>query len=157
LYAPLIDTTGQGNSLYQDPDAVRILVNGYIDENRASIEKFLSGLRDVARAIKASASPGGATDLYDKAANLIYPLTPSEADPTNAATFRSQMVSAFCGGGGGTGVVSVAARFSSFLQQPNHMCPEAKSLAASISDYIQTSLDSSPNGTFGLYHIDDWF
>src|SRR5690606_3096383 len=100
-----IDEVGE-NSLYRNAEDLKTLVANYINANELSIVSFLEGLKEVAVEIKAS----GTGELYDKAAEIIYPLS-TGASPNDKATFASQMNAAFCGGSP-TNQISVAARFS---------------------------------------------
>ena len=148
LYGPIIDLAG-GNSLYPNTAAVQTLVDDYITSNEQSIQMFLEGLKVVAQQIKAS----GTGELYNKAAELIYPLS-TGVTSTDKAAFASQMSAAFCGGGA-PGQISVAARFSAFLQQKEKLCDNAKPLAFLIKEYIDTQM-GDPDNSFGIYHSDNW-
>src|SRR5690606_23305605 len=125
------------------------LVDEYISSNSASIEMFLAGLRDVATEIKNS----GTGELYDKAANIIYPLDLGTA-PNDKGAFASQMTTAFCSGPT-PGPISVAARFSAFLQQKEKLCDNAKPLALLMKEYIDEQMTDNPD--FGTYHNDIWY
>lgn len=146
LYGPLVDNSGAGNSLYRNSENLQELVVSYIDKNRESINTFLSGLENVARAIKSS----GSGTLYDKAAAIIYPIGTST---DNNAAFELEMgQSTVCGG---NGTVSVAARFSSFLRSLEGPCPAAGSLAMNIRTLIENMING--NSINGLYHSDIWW
>jgi len=148
IYAPLIDDQGE-NSIYQTADSLRIIAQNFITSNNESIVKFLTALREVALAIKGS----GIGDLYDKAANIIYPLS-SNLQPTDKAGFEQEMrESSICGGANTN--VSVASRFSSFFQALAPTCPNARPLAVLIGEYIAGLITANDGST--LFHVDTWF
>tara|TARA_R110000868_G_scaffold10025_1_gene49183 strand:+ start:899 stop:3574 length:2676 start_codon:yes stop_codon:yes gene_type:complete len=153
LYGPLIDPNG--NSLYSTAAGLKDLVFSYIQSNNESVVNFLSALRDVAVQVKASSasSSSGNTALYDKAANIIYPLDSGTA-PGDAGGFQVEMAgSSVCNGTGDA--PSIAARFSTFLQQNTETCPNAKPLSVLMGDYIEAKLTS--NDSFMVYHYDEWY
>lgn len=146
IYAPLIDDQTE-NSIYQTADSLKVIAQSFIASNNESIIKFLRALKDVALAIKGS----GSGDLYEKAANIIFPLN---LQPEDAAGLANEMrQSAICGGANAN--VSVAARFSSFFQQNTATCANAKPLSLLIGEYISALITANTGDT--LYHIDTWF
>lgn len=149
LYGPIIDTMNE-NSLYRNTDGLQTLVNDYITNNKESIEMFLENLKGVAIEIKNS----GTGVLYDKAAEVVYPLS-TGVQPNNSDAFKNQMITAFCSASPSR-QVSVAARFSAFLQQKDEMCADAKPLAYLIKEYVDKQMTDT-NGAFGVYHSDIWY
>lgn len=149
IYAPLIDNAAN-NSLFPNAAALTDLVNSYISSNNQSVINFLAALKEVAEEIRAS----GTGQLYIKASDIIYPLSRGTA-PGDAAGFSLEMAqSSVCvPSAGAPKGVSIAARFSAFLQQTSIICPNAKPLSVLMGDYIQQKLGTADM----LFHIDSWY
>lgn len=83
LFAPLYGS----ETLYNNPAAITEVINRYITENSAAIQKYTDSLREIANAMRTQASRGG--DAYVTAADSIYkdpvsgPFPPSAPDCDN--------------------------------------------------------------------------
>tara|TARA_R110000868_G_scaffold242909_5_gene498573 strand:- start:5518 stop:8202 length:2685 start_codon:yes stop_codon:yes gene_type:complete len=155
IYAPLVDTN-RGNSLYTNTDGLKNLVYTYIQNNNESVVNFLEALKQVAEQVKASAasSSSGNTTLYDKTANIIYPLDAGTA-PNDAGGFQAEMATSSVCAGAAAKAPSIAARFSTFLQQDTATCANAKPLSVLVGDYLEEKATNDQN--FMIHHYDTWY
>lgn len=83
IFAPLYGS----ETLYNSPAAITDIINRYILENDAAVQKYTQALRDIAAAMRAQSTRGG--DTYATAAEGIYkdpvsgPFPPSAPDCDN--------------------------------------------------------------------------
>ena len=146
LYGPLIDPK---NSIYKEAASLKNLAFNYIKSNNSSIEAFLKSLEQVAQRINTDPQK-----KYQAAAEYIYPLS-TGISHTDSVGFKSQVDQASCNNTDGPKTISIAARFSSFLQGDEEACPQSPTLSTRLSEYITDQINS--NSISALYHHDYWW
>jgi len=109
------------DTLFQTPDAIISIIQSYLQQSDAAIEKYLDSLKSIATDIAATPSIGGAT-TYQDAAESIYPISGGLTNMTNCDK------------------LSMATRFNQFFKGSSAQC-DIKPLAEMIRNYIKDETD----------------